>query len=120
MCELWWVSVTDHRMVEVVLCPVAFPQASTCHADLSHSLTVTLVRDWATATSMVVLVFVRVRSGASAQLAVELSVEISFSTRLQWRLYYNASKTVSSMSSRSTGSPIRVTEYRIALRSLLP
>jgi hypothetical protein len=55
MCEEWWVSVTDHRMVEVVeVLPFSAFQASI--ADLSHSLT--LVRDWTTATSMVVLVFV--------------------------------------------------------------
>ena len=40
---------------------------------LGHSRT--LVFDWTTATSMVVLVFVRVRSGASAQLSGAISVE---------------------------------------------
>jgi hypothetical protein len=50
-------------MVEVVQLPFAAGQVS----GLSQSLT--LLRDWTTATSMVVLVFVRVRRGASAQLS---------------------------------------------------
>ena len=62
MCELWWVSVTDHRMVEVVQLPF---RASI----RAEPVPATLFRDWTTATSMVVLVFVRVRSGASAQLS---------------------------------------------------
>ena len=49
-------------MVEVVWLPF---RASIRGSDQSR----TRHRDWTTATSMVVLVFVRVRSGASAQLS---------------------------------------------------
>ena len=55
-------SVTDHRMVEVVQLPFR-GQVS------GQSQSPTLFRDWTTVTSMVVLVFVRVRGGASAQLS---------------------------------------------------
>ena len=53
-------SVADHRMVEVV----QLPFRASIRAEPG-----TMLRDWTTATSMVVLVFVRVRSGASAQLS---------------------------------------------------
>ena len=62
---------------EVGVCPVAFPGK---YQVWGHSRT--LVFDWTTVTSVVVLVFVRVRSGVSARLSGAICGEYTS----QWRL----------------------------------
>ena len=57
----------------------------------------TLVFDWTIATSVVVLVFVRVRSAAPVHSSVELSL---------WRVYVSV-ETITHNSMSSTGSPNR-------------